>query len=202
MQRKLIEGVIFMSSKKANPKTSPNTFPSVRRTTKSKNTPTHPNPDKHTKLYHNPLTLLKSYRAVRLSLHLSMEQHQQDFEAEYGMTITEYLNDIYAAGIEFTGTKLEHHANTMKRTAEMLRLVDKSVHLIKEHDGNGGEGEYYYWILYYTFLSPIKLDNAEEIIKAVKAHFPCMTRDNYFDRRKRALNMFAQVLWGFERCGL
>jgi len=130
-----------------------------------------------------------------------MEQHQYDFEQEYGMTITEYLDDIYAAGAEFTGTKLEHHANTMKRTAEMLRLVDKSVHLIKEHNDN--EGESYYWILYYNFLSARQLDNIEEIIQAVQAHLPYVTRDNYFDRRNRALNMFASILWGFtERSGV
>ena len=152
---------------------------------------------KHSKLYHNPLTLLKSYRDVRLSLHLSMEQHQHDFEAEYGMTITEYLDDIYAAGIEFAGTKLEHHANTMKRTAEMLKLVDKSVQLIKDHDGDGDEGESYYWILYYAYLSPSRLDNAEDVIEKVQIHLPYMTRDNYFDRRKRALSMFASILWGF-----
>jgi len=156
---------------------------------------------KHPKLYHNPLTLLKAYRDVRLSLQLSMEQHQHDFEQEYGMTITEYLDDIYAAGVEFTGTKLEHHANTMKRTAEMLKLVDKSVHLIKEHDDD--EGESYYWILYYSFLSPQRIESVDEIIEAVQTHVPYMTRDNYFDRRNRALDMFASVLWGFtEKSGI
>jgi len=161
-----------------------------------------------------------------------MEQHQNDFEQEYGMTITEYLDDIYAAGVEFTGTKLEHHANTMKRTAEMLKLVDKSIQLIKEHDSFGGEheckcgnkcrgvnkcasinkgkadcsnktnndGESYYWILYYTFLSPKQLNSIEGIIQAVQTRCPYITKDNYFDRRKRALSMFASILWGFARC--
>jgi hypothetical protein len=70
--------------------------------------------DKRPDNYHNPERLLKIYRDVRWSLKLSMEHHRQDFEAEYGMSITEYLDDIYAAGIEFAGTKLEHHANSMK----------------------------------------------------------------------------------------
>ena len=96
-----------------------------------------PRPD----CYHDPVRLLKTYRDVRWNLKLSMEHHRQDFEAEYGMSVTEYLDDIYAAGIEFAGTKLEHHANSMKRTAEMLKLIDTAANLIRE---NNSEGEAFY----------------------------------------------------------
>jgi len=53
--------------------------------------------------YHDPLRLLKAYRDVRWNLKLSMEHHRQDFEDEYGMSITEYLDDVYAAGAGFIG---------------------------------------------------------------------------------------------------
>ena len=173
------------------PSNDPNINPKTPAKPKSKPTPAT---QKHPKLYHNPLTLLRAYRDVRLSLRLSMEQHQYDFEQEYGMTITEYLDDIYAAGAEFTGTKLEHHANTMKRTAEMLKLIDKSVNFIKEHNEGG---EFCYWILYYTYLSPQKLKNSEEIVKKIEAHIPYVTRDNYFNYRKKAIKLFGATLWGF-----
>jgi len=94
--------------------------------------------------YHDAEKLLKTYRDVRWNLKLSMEHHQEEFEKEYGMSITEYLNEIYAAGAEFIGTKLEHHANSMKRTANMLKLIDAAVQLIRE---NNSEGETFYWIL-------------------------------------------------------
>ena len=38
--------------------------------------------------YHDPERLLKTYRGVRWNLKLSMEHHQQDFEAEYGIDNT------------------------------------------------------------------------------------------------------------------
>jgi hypothetical protein len=152
------------------------------------------NARKHPAHYHNPLKLLKAYRDVRWSLKLSMEQHRQDFEAEYGMSISQYLDDIYAAGIEFAGTKLEHHANTMKRTADMLRLIDTATHLIREHNS---DGELYYWILYYTYFSPQKLSNVDEIVERTKMHIPYITKDIYYKQRKKAIKVFSSVLWGF-----
>jgi len=153
---------------------------------------------KHHDHYHDTIRLLKVYRNVRWNLKLSMERHCQDFEEEYGMSITEYLNDVYAAGIGFVGTKLEHHANSMKRTAEMLKLIDTSAHLIRE---NNSEGELFYWVLYYTYFSPQQLKNTEEIIDRAKMHVPYLNRDTYYRQRKRAINTFASVLWGFTAKG-
>ena len=144
--------------------------------------------------YHDPERLLKTYRDVRWNLKLSMEHHRQDFEMEYGMTITEYLNDMYTVGIGFVGTKLEHHANSMKRTTEMLKLIDTAVHLIRE---NNSEGEMFYWILYYAYFSPQKLKNTDEIVDRIQMHVPYLSRDTYYRQRKRAVNTFASVLWGF-----
>ncbi|MCL2188269.1 MAG: hypothetical protein FWC16_04305 [Defluviitaleaceae bacterium] len=144
--------------------------------------------------YHDPERLLKTYRDVRWNLKLSMEHHRQDFEMEYGMSITEYLDDMYAAGIEFAGTKLEHHANSMKRTAEMLKLIDIAAHLIRH---NNSEGETFYWILYYTYFSPLKLKSVEEIIDRVQMHIPYATRDTYYRYRRKAIKTFSSVLWGF-----
>jgi hypothetical protein len=149
---------------------------------------------KQSDCYHDTERLLKTYRDVRWNLKLSMEHHRQDFEDEYGMNITEYLDDVYAAGADFVGTKLEHHANSMKRTAEMLKLIDTAAQLIRE---NNSEGESFYWILYYTYFSPSKLNDVEEIIERVQMHIPYATRDTYYRYRKRAIKIFSSVLWGF-----
>ena len=162
----------------------------VDKETTAKTKPAQARPD----CYHDPVRLLKTYRDVRWNLKLSMEHHRLDFEEEYDMSITEYLDDIYAAGIEFEGTKLEHHANSMKRTAEMLKLIDTAIHLIRE---NNSEGETFYWILYYSYFSPQKLLNVDEIVDRIQMHIPYITKDIYYRRRKRAIDTFSSVLWGF-----
>ena len=157
-------------------------------------TTTNPQDNPRPDYYHDPVRLLKTYRDVRWNLKLSEEHHRMDFEAEYGMSITEYLDNVYAAGIEFAGTKLEHHANSMKRTMEMLKLIDTAVYIIRE---NYSEGEPYYWILYYTYLSPQKLKSIGETIERIQHHAPHITRDNYYKHRKKAVNTLSSVLWGF-----
>jgi len=148
--------------------------------------------------YHDTERLLKTYRDVRWNLKLSTQRHRKDFEEEYGMSITEYLDDIYAAGIEFAGTKLEHHANSMKRTAQMLKLIDAAMYIIRE---NSSEGEMYYWILYYSYFSPHKLKNADEIVDRIQMHIPYLTRDTYYRHRKRAIATLGSVLWGYTAKG-
>ena len=153
-----------------------------------------PRPD----CYHDPGRLLRTYRDVRWSLKLSEEQHRLEFEEEYGMSISEYLDDFNAAGVDFTGTKLEHRAKSMKRTAEMLKLIDAAVHLIRE---NNAEGEIFYWILYYSYLSPNKLSGVAEIIDRIQMYIPYITRDIYFRHRRKAIAVFSSVLWGFTTRG-
>jgi len=148
--------------------------------------------------YHDTERLLKTYRDVRWNLKLSMEHHRHDFESEYGMSVTEYLDDVYAAGIDFAGTKLEHHANSMMRTAKMLRLIDTATNLIRE---SNSEGEAFYWILYYAYLSPLKLSGADEIVDRLQMHIPYISRDTYYRHRKRAVKTFSSVLWGFTAKG-
>lgn len=155
-------------------------------------------PQERPDYYHDAERLLKTYRDVRWNLKLSMERHRKDFEDEYGMSITEYLDNVYAAGIEFTGTKLEHHANSMKRTANMLKLIDAATHIIREHNS---EGEMFYWILYYAYLSAQKLRNTDEIVERLQMHIPYVRKETYFRHRKRAVKTFASVLWGFTAKG-
>lgn len=56
---------------------------------------------------------------------------------------------------------------------------------------------YYYWILYYSFLSPQKLKNVEEIIEALRPHIRDISFSTYYRLRKAAVEALSSVLWGF-----
>ena len=49
----------------------------------------------------------------------------------------------------------------------MLKLLDSAVELLRTRHKNG---EAYYWLLYYSFLSPQQLKNVEEIIENLRPH--------------------------------
>lgn len=66
-------------------------------------------------LYHNTWKLLKKYRDVVWSLELSVQQVRNRFEIEYGGSIEEFLDSIYLAGADLSGSDIEHHAECIER---------------------------------------------------------------------------------------
>ena len=49
----------------------------------------------------------------------------------------------------------------------MIKLLESSVDLLR---GSHKHGEQYYWILYYSFLSPQQLKNTDEILEKLEQH--------------------------------
>lgn len=108
-------------------------------------------------LYHNTWKLLKKYRDVVWSLELSIQQVRNRFELEYGSSIEDFLDSVYLAGADLSGSDTEHHAKCIeRRNYRMLKLLDSSVDLLRNKHKNG---EVYYWLIYYTFLSPQQFRN-------------------------------------------
>ncbi len=111
-------------------------------------------------LYHDTWKLLKKYRDVVWSLELSVQHVRTKFEIEYGTSIEDFLDSVYLAGADLAGSDIEHHAKCIERSHKMLKLLDSAIELLRTKHKNG---EAYYWLLYYSFLSPQQLKNVEEI---------------------------------------
>ena len=116
-------------------------------------------------LYHDTWKLLKKYRDVVWSLEISVQHVRAKFEIEYGTSIEEFLDSVYLAGADLNGSNIEHHAKCNERSHKMLKLLDSAVELLRTRHKNG---EAYYWLLYYSFLSPQQLKNVEEIIENLR----------------------------------
>lgn len=115
-------------------------------------------------LYHDTWKLLKKYRDVVWSLELSVQHVRTKFEIEYGTSIEDFLDSVYLAGADLAGSDIEHHAKCIERSHKMLKLLDSAIELLRTKHKNG---EAYYWLLYYSFLSPQQLKNVEEIIETL-----------------------------------
>ena len=76
----------------------------------------------------------------------------------------------------------------------MLQLLEGSVDLMRNKHKNG---EMYYWILYYTYLSPQQLKNAEEIIEKLEPYIRDISYRTYYRKRKEAIEALSSVLWGY-----
>ena len=70
----------------------------------------------------------------------------------------------------------------MKSSIELLRNKHKY-------------GETYYWVLYYTFLSPKQHENVEEIIDKLSLHMKKISRKTYYRKRQEAIEIYGSVFW-------
>ena len=145
-------------------------------------------------LYHDTWKLLRKYRDVVWSLELSVQQVRSKFQIEYGSSIEDFLESIYLAGADLGGTQIEDHARCIERSHKMLSLLNHSVDLLRTRHKNGEE---FYWILYFTYLSPQQLKNAEEIIEQLRPHMQDISFPTYYRKRKKAVEALSSILWGY-----
>lgn len=63
------------------------------------------------------------------------------------------------------------------------------------------QGEKFYWVIYYTYLSAYKPENVSEILDNLEPHCPKIlriSRATYFRWRNEALKALCGILWGYE----
>jgi len=72
--------------------------------------------------------------------------------------------------------------------------VETAVDLLRNKHKNDEE---YYWILYFTFLSPQQLRNTEEIVEKLRPHMHDISYRTYYRRRQEAIEALGSVLWGY-----
>ena len=145
-------------------------------------------------VYHNTWLLLQKYRDISWSMELSVQEVRREFSIEYGSSVEEFLDSIYLAGADLTGTEIKHHTKCIKRSHQMLALIDSAVELLRAKHKNG---EAYYWVLYYSFLSPYRLHNVEEIMDQLRPHIQDISYRTYYRKRREAIEALGAVLWGY-----
>lgn len=144
--------------------------------------------------FHDTYQFLRRYRDAKYSLMVVVRQMETQFRIEYGTSIDDFLDFVYAAGAELTDGDIEQRAKSIERSNQMLKLLDSSVDLLRN---NHKHGEQYYWILYYAFLSPQELKNTEEILDKLAAHVESISYRTYYRKRRAAIEAVSTILWGF-----
>ena len=145
-------------------------------------------------LYHDTWKLLQKYRDVVWSMELSVQQVKTSFEKEFGQTIDDFLDSIYSAGADLSGTEIEQHARCIQRSNQMIKLVDGALDILRYKHRNGEE---LYWILYYTFIVPQQLQNTQQIIDKLRIHIREISYRTYFRKRQEAIDTLSSILWGY-----
>ncbi len=144
--------------------------------------------------YHDTFTLLQKYRDVVWNLELSVEKVRRNFKLEYGSSIEDFLDSVYMAGVDFKESGLEDHAQSIEQSHRMLKFLNAAVELLRTKHR---QGEEYYWILYYSYLSPKEFQNYEDIVDQLRAHIPEISSRTFYRHKKDAIEALSSILWGY-----
>ena len=144
--------------------------------------------------FHDTWLLLRKYRDVVWGLELSVQQVKRRFQMEIGSSIEDFLDSIYLAGVDFSDNGIEEQARSIEKSYQMLKLLENSVNIMRNKHKHG---ETYYWLLYYSYLSPQQYRNIDEIIEMLRPHITDISQRTFFRRRKDAINALSSILWGY-----
>lgn len=144
--------------------------------------------------FHDTYKFLRRYRDATYSLKVVVHQMEKQFRLKYGTSVDEFLDSIYAVGANLSGDDIEERAKSLERSNRMLKMLDSSVDLLRT---NHKHGEQYYWILYYTFLSPQEPKGTNEIIEKLRPHISNISYRTYYRKRHAAIEALSTILWGF-----
>lgn len=145
-------------------------------------------------LFHDTWRLLKNYRDAVWNLELAVQQVRNSFKIEFESSIEEFLDSIYLAGSDIGGIKPENYTKSIERSNKMLNLLNSAVNILRSKHKRG---EQYYWILYYSYLSPQQLQNTDEIIEKLRPHIANISHCTYYCMRPEAVAALSSILWGY-----
>lgn len=150
--------------------------------------------------YHNIGVLFKIYRSVNWRMQVQIGQVKHRFQKEYGTDVDGFLESLYQAGMDLNEDEanIRSRVEAISSSNRFLKLIDESVELMRKYHP---QGERYYWILYYTYMSSHQPSNVNEIMNRLSAHLPeniQINRSTYFRWRESALKTVEGILWGYE----
>ena len=150
--------------------------------------------------FYDIIKLFKIYRVVNWQMQIKINQVKRRFHTEYGTDVDSFLDSIYQAGMDVDTDLASEKERVMaiSRSNQYLRLIDEAVELMRKYHP---QGERYYWVLYYSYLSASKPENIDEILDKLEQHFPQYTRvhrTTYFRWREQAFEAVGSILWGYE----
>ena len=93
-----------------------------------------------------------------------------------------------------TFTQNLKRSQSIERSNKMLNLLNSAVDVLRSKHKHG---EQYYWILYYSYLSPQQLQNTDEIIESLMPHIANISKRTYYRKRPEAVQALSSILWGY-----
>ena len=145
--------------------------------------------------YHNTKKLLQKYRNVLMCMALAMDDLEEDCMGTLGVRFSN-LNDFAAQmDVDLSGTKLESRIRSMERNRLMIQYINNAIQGMRRIDKNGEE---YYWILYYKYLSTEeRCANDAAVVECLHNKGLPVSTSTFYRRLNAAIETLSGILWGY-----
>jgi len=141
--------------------------------------------------YHNTRTFLNKYRDISWILEVSALNLQKEFKTTYELFTD---SPLVAGEVKDGGNPLENYTYALVRSKKMMQLTDTAIDLMRRKHK---KGEFYYWILYYAYLSPQQCENAGAILQSLETKGISISLRTYYVHRDEAIEVLSSILWGY-----
>ena len=99
-----------------------------------------------------------------------------------------------AGEIKDGGNPPENYTYALECSKKMMRITDTAINLMRRKHK---KGEFYYWILYYAYLSPQQCENAGAILQSLETKGISISLRTYYVHRDEAIEILSSILWGY-----
>ncbi len=131
--------------------------------------------------------LMKMYRAVAWSVRGRATILIDPLQATSAKSLDDLLFYLSDFAPIYMRKEFESKVNELFFTKWMLELIDTAVMKVRSYPG---KGKSYYDILYFTYMDEVKHTECDILA------YTGIERSNYYRKRKEALHILSQVLWG------
>lgn len=140
-----------------------------------------------TNVYHNARLLLRMYSDVVWNVQTDLNELSEKCREFSGDTVS---FSTLAAMLEFDSSKknvyIEDQLQSMEANSIILEIIHTAMVRLYEYPELG---EDYYDILYKTYFNNHAYDDLCDALN--------LSRSTYFRRKKKAIGLFGQILWGY-----
>ena len=141
--------------------------------------------------YHNTRTFLNKYRDISWILEVSDLNLQKEFTPTYELFTA---SPLVASEVKDGGNPPENYTYALVRSKKMMQLTDTAIDLMRRKHK---KGEFYYWILYYAYLSPQQCENAGAILHSLETKGISISLRTYYVHRYEAIEILSSIVCGY-----
>lgn len=146
--------------------------------------------------FHNTKKLLQRYRSTLMCIAVALDDLDEECLGSLGVRFSAMGEFAQQMDIDLSGTYIESRLRTMQRNKLMLQYIDRAIRSMRSYAKNGEE---FYWILYYKYLSADEdiCQTDGEVVERLREKGLPVSNSTFYRRCNLAIDTLSGILWGF-----